>query len=219
MFINLASYVPVSTVDDLGYASSVIFFRGCDMPCWFCHNHKYKYGSTPQDIINIEELLQRDSMLTSSITLSGGEPLLQSDCVEHIAKCVHLIGKQVCLYTSGNHPDELKKVIEHIDRIYIDFKSESIGSENYDLYLRRFIRTLSICDDYNVDVTVTTVVFDITDDTLDEIEDIRYFIGDKKFMVIQGLLETGNHLKPDEMKRQYKNCYIRTIENGVEWND
>ena len=220
MLVNLASYVPVSTVDDFGYSTSVIFFRGCDMPCWFCHNAEYKSGDTFVDVSKLEEWLFRDDILTSSVTLSGGEPLLQPAAVKHIAECAHKLGKKVCLYTSGNHPNELKEVISYIDRIYIDFKSESIGLEqqNYDSYLKKFIRCISICEENNIETTVTSVVFDTREETINELEDIKCFIGDSKFMVIQGILK-NSRLSPEIMKRWFKNCYIRTVENGVEWND
>lgn len=221
MELNLAAYQPISTIDDFGYSTSVVFFRGCDLSCWYCHNSKYREGDTPIDIKYVEEFLMRDSILTSSVTLSGGEPLLQLDACKRLIVDAHTMGKQVCLYTNGNHPQELKEIIKDIDRIYIDWKAERVFKDipgGYDKYLKNVMRCLSICEEGNVEVIITYVAFNTEYETVDEIEDIKAFCGGLMFCVIQGTHKDYKSLTPEEMKLAFTECHIRTRENGVEWN-
>jgi len=218
--INFAAFVPLSTVDDFGYSTAVVFFRGCNLNCWYCHNKRFTHGDTLVDVSVIKQKIKDSSKFVSSVTFSGGESLLQPEALEELIDYTHSLGLKVCLYTSGDEPANLKQVIHKVDRLYIDFKMEQCGMEfeNYDQYLRNFIRTLSISEDGSVEVIVTCVVFDTNADTVDEVEEIKCFTGSLMFVITQGIHETHNVMTPEQMKTAFKGCYIRTKENGVEWN-
>lgn len=219
MEINLAGYIPVSTLDDPGYSSSVIFFRGCNLDCWFCHNKKYCVGESTIDIKYVEEFLLRDKTLTSSITLSGGEPVLQYDACIRLCNAAHTMGKQVCLYTSGNQPAELSKVAPYIERAFIDFKSQHCFSGDYIDYIMNFAESLSILENNNVRIILTYVITNAKLSTI--FKDINYLksiCNGRKIILIQGEENNVPFISREIMKKAFKGYYIRTREGGVEWN-
>lgn len=219
MKINYGSYAPLSTIDDYGYSSVVIFFRGCELNCWYCHNKHLRNGEDYLDTKVVKEIIKASSMLVSSATFSGGEPLLQVEALSELIDYTHSLGLDVCLYTSGNNPNELKQVVDRVDRCYVDFKLEDAMIDVDDnTYLRNVVRSLTILEDAGVEVMVTCVVFDIKPETIEAIEDIQSFIGSLPLTVIQGISSCTAPLKLVEMKAAFQHCYIRTREDGVVQN-
>jgi len=218
--VNYGMTVPISTVDDLGHASIVLFFRGCTLNCWYCHNKELNKDSNIIDIEQLKRDIKASSLYVSSVTFSGGEPTLQCNVIKELIPYIKTLGLEVCVYTSGAYPDLLKEIVHGIDRCYIDIKTESaMITFDYKQYLKNVMRTFSILEDAKVGTFVTMVAFDTTEDTIDEIDTFKYFLGDKHFTVIQGICGTGAvRVMPDEMKASFTDCYIRTKENGVEWN-
>lgn len=220
MQVNWGAYSPVSTIDDYGHASLAMFFRGCDMGCWYCQNKHLQKGEMLVNIDYLKDLIKDSSKFVSSVTFSGGEPLLQPHVLKELIEEAKKHKLEVCLYTSGNHPDELRMLAKDIDRCYIDIKLESaMVKVDYLKYLRNLMRCVTICEDNDIGLFLTVIVFDTTQETIDEIEDYRMLYADRYFTIIQGINGDGAvRCTPDELKKAFKNCYIRTKENGVEWN-
>ncbi|NCB31514.1 MAG: 4Fe-4S cluster-binding domain-containing protein, partial [Clostridia bacterium] len=67
-----------STIDFPGVISCVLFTRGCDMNCFYCHNRDLisRGGSCVSEAI-IWDFLERRRGLLDGVVLSGGEPTLQ----------------------------------------------------------------------------------------------------------------------------------------------
>lgn len=219
MKVNFGDYVPISTIDDYGHASVVIFLNGCDLKCWYCHNKHLINKEHDVDIDKVKEMIKESSKYVSSVTLSGGEPLLQPEAVMELAYYAKELGLDVVLYTSGNHPEQLRKVIKLIDRCYIDIKMENAKLLNHALYMRNVFRSITVLDDYEIETYVTMVVFDTTQETIDEIDDYKCFIGDHRPIIIQGIAPSLIPLTPEQMKGAFFGCAIRTKENGVEMID
>lgn len=223
MKVNYGSYVPLSTVDDLGHASVVVFFRGCDLHCWYCHNKHLLSGEELVDIEEIKDAIKQSAPYVSSVTLSGGEPLLQIDAVEELIDYAHSLNLSVCLYTSGNNPEELKRIAHKIERCYIDIKMENAKLENHAVYMRKVFRCITILEQASADcidgleTTVTLTIFDVEPDTLDEIEDYKMFIGDMPIIINQGQINTVSKVRRNKMVDTFKGCVIKTRENGVEY--
>jgi len=220
MNINFGSCSPVSTVDDYGHSSCVVFFRGCNLKCWYCHNKSYISGEDFIDTNVVKEIIYSSSKVVSSVTFSGGEPLLQVDALSELIDYAHSLGLDVCLYTSGNNPQELKQIAERVDRCYVDFKLEdAMIDEEDNMYLRHVMRSLSILDDAHVETMVTCVVFDVDPTTIFAVQDIQAFIGDVPLTVVQGIAYGRQPLTLSEMQITFEHCMIRTKEDGVVINE
>ncbi len=88
-----------SIVDGEGIRS-VIWFQGCSHNCLGCHNpetHDFHAGfevsldSIKEQIKNLE--------YQSGVTFSGGDPMMQIEALEELAKCVKENGMNVWCYT------------------------------------------------------------------------------------------------------------------------
>lgn len=105
----------------------VVFLQGCSLRCKYCHNpdtwafHKGKKMCSTDVISDI--LRYKSYIKTGGVTVSGGEPLLQSDFVAEILKLCHDNGIHTCIDTSGIVPVEVcKNAIDEADLLLLDIK-------------------------------------------------------------------------------------------------
>lgn len=104
-----------SLCDGYGYRV-VLFLQGCDIRCKGCQNE------TTWDInkgisFDTKDLakLLREKCLNKKLTISGGEPLLQTTAV--IDLCKELVDFNLCLYTGhqlNDVPQELLGYLKYI---------------------------------------------------------------------------------------------------------
>jgi len=106
----------------------IVFLQGCPLKCLYCHNpDALEVGAgtlkTATEVLN--DIVRYKSFLNGGgITLSGGEPLLQSDFCEEIIDKAHALGFHVAIDTSGGMPLAVcKNVIEKADLLLLDIKA------------------------------------------------------------------------------------------------
>lgn len=124
---NIHSLQSLGTVDGPGIRF-VVFMQGCNLRCGCCHNPDtwgFDGGTeyTPDQIL--QKVLRCKEYFGESggITISGGEPLLQSEfCYELFSLCKKS-GINTCLDTSGSVLNEsVKKLLTVTDRVLLDIK-------------------------------------------------------------------------------------------------
>lgn len=99
MKIRIAGTVNDSIVDGPGLRFAV-FTQGCPHKCPGCHNPETHDPSGGHDVDTIDIIQQmRKNPLLSGVTLSGGEPLMQSAACLEIAKAAHQSFLNVWAYT------------------------------------------------------------------------------------------------------------------------
>lgn len=106
MKIRIAGMVNDSIVDGPGFRFSV-FTQGCPHHCIGCHNlqtHDFAAGTD----VDTDEILDRihKNPLLDGLTLTGGEPFVQSEACAEIAREVRKMGLNVWCY-SGYTFEEL----------------------------------------------------------------------------------------------------------------
>ncbi len=125
--MNICGLQKLSLLDYPGVVSCTLFTRGCDFLCPFCQNSGLVIPSKYDPIIPIEQILDflksRIGKL-DGVTISGGEPCLQTDLIPFI-KSIKDMGYLVKLDTNGNHPKILKELVENklVDYVAIDIKN------------------------------------------------------------------------------------------------
>ena len=94
----------------------VIFVKGCNMRCQFCHNPD-TWTTKDADWQTADEVLKKALRYKNywgekgGITVSGGEPLLQPG-IEVFLRQIKELGYPVKLDTNGSFPDRLEHLID-----------------------------------------------------------------------------------------------------------
>ena len=140
MKIRLAAYLqPDSIVDGEG-VRTVLWTQGCPHACPGCHNpgtHDFDGGA----LVDVDEVIAELQKVKNQdgITLSGGDPVCQSDACYEISKAAHEMGLNVWCYTGFTYEQMLlnpkaKRLLEQID-VLVDGKF-MLEEKSYDIYFR-----------------------------------------------------------------------------------
>lgn len=110
----------------------IVFTQGCHLKCKYCQNRDTWDVSSPDSIECttdevLNKILKYKNYIKASdggVTISGGEPLIQSDFIIELFTKLHEHGISTCIDTSGMFPltDKIKKVIDVTDIFLLDIK-------------------------------------------------------------------------------------------------
>ena len=110
----------------------IVFMQGCHLKCKYCQNRDTWDVSSPDSIECttdevLNKILKYKNYIKASdggVTISGGEPLIQSDFLIELFTKLHDHGISTCIDTSGMFPltDKIKKVIDVTDIFLLDIK-------------------------------------------------------------------------------------------------
>ena len=93
-----------STIDFPGTLCCVLFTRGCDLDCFYCHNRSLISAKGPALLQeDVWSFLERRRGLLDGVTISGGEPTLQEDLPE-VLRRLREMGYKTKLDTNGQRP-------------------------------------------------------------------------------------------------------------------
>ena len=154
----------LSLVDYGSYACAVVFTGGCNFRCPFCHNSGLVEQET-NELLESEVLdfLRKRYGLLDAVVVSGGEPTMQADLPDFLAK-IKDIGYKVKLDTNGTNPDMLNYVIHKglVDYVAMDIKN---SFENYpkttglkNLNTDNIKHSLEILNSSNIDYELRTTI-------------------------------------------------------------
>ncbi len=124
---RIHSIQSLGTVDGPGVRYTV-FLQGCPLRCKCCHNPD-TWDDNKGTLTSPEELVQKALRYRTyfgkqgGITLTGGEPLLQSDFVYEVFSLCKKEGIHTCLDTSGAIlTQKVKHTLSVTDRVLLDIK-------------------------------------------------------------------------------------------------
>lgn len=116
----------LGTVDGPG-VRTVIFSAGCPLRCIYCHNPD-TWTTAESTLTDSDELVAKvlrfkPYIERGGVTISGGEPLLQSEFFMCVAKKLKENGLHVALDTSGAILDDnARELLKYIDLVLLDVK-------------------------------------------------------------------------------------------------
>lgn len=122
----IADLQKVSLIDYPGHISAIIFTRGCNFRCRYCHNPELVDPSLFGQCLPEEQVLsflaKRKGKL-DAICLTGGEPTLQDDLIDFIKKVKNL-EYLIKIDTNGSNPQVIGDIIRAgiVDYIAMDIK-------------------------------------------------------------------------------------------------
>lgn len=198
--------------------ASIVFTKGCNLRCPFCHNKELVDDGFPIEPIEWSEifdhLIKRKNVL-GGVCISGGEPLLYRDEIKKVIDDIHSLGLKVKIDTNGILYDALKTL--EVDYIAMDIKTsidkyDVMGYKGADDYKANVLNSIDYVINSGIDHEFrTTVVPDIV--TVEDIEKIcRLIINSKKYILAQ--FRPFNALDPEfERIRPYPFRILEEMKN------
>lgn len=120
------------TVDGPG-TRFVVFLKGCNLRCQFCHNpDTWKLDGAKE--MSVEEILTEyekvKEFCIGGITVTGGEPLLQLDFLIDFMKTAKSRNIHTCIDTSGGvynpqntrQDKKMRELFDYVDLVMLDLK-------------------------------------------------------------------------------------------------
>jgi pyruvate formate lyase activating enzyme len=242
---NFAHFIPVSTVDWHRRSAAVLFFRGCQFRCPYCHNFNYLRGSETMRIKDIQARINKASRFISALVCSGGEPTMQPEALKAIVRSSVSRSLAIGLETNGFGVDVVRDMLDEgiLDKVFLDIKAPLDEPVRYarvtglDLNMgakvaKHASETLHRCLEADIELEVRTTVFrGLTD--INDVVKIGHYL-DKyasvTYAIQQGIPENTMKLKDiqvfnrDEIlemvkainAKNLKEIWIRTAYNGNE---
>lgn len=186
---KIHSFQSLGTVDGPG-VRFVVFFQGCPLRCKCCHNPdtwdmnggtEYTPEGIVEKVLRYKDYFGKDG----GITISGGEPLMQSEFALEIFRLCHKNGINTCLDTSGCVlNDSVKVLLTETDRVLLDIKytSDAEYKENAGCNMKKPLDFLSYLNEKNITVTLRQVIIPTVNDSEENIIKLKEII--KRYPVI-----------------------------------
>lgn len=175
------------TVDGPGIRY-VVFMQGCPLRCQYCHNPDTwdpKKGKSITIDELIKDILKYKSYMNFSgggVTISGGEPLLQSEFVLKLLIECKKNNIHTALDTSGFvFNDTVTSILDYVDLVLLDIK-------NYDpkqykvitgVELAPSLRFLDLLEERNIATWIRYVLVPNLSDNYENIEELSKFLQPK----------------------------------------
>lgn len=201
-------FVAINKLSLLDYPNKVaciLFTRGCNFRCPFCHNGLTLLENTT-DSIPFDEILsflKKRIGVLDGVVISGGEPTLMPDLEEKI-RAIKALGYPVKLDTNGSNPDILKHLIDEglIDYVAMDVKGslmkykEIAGAPRLDL--DNIQKSIDLLKSDVVDYEFRTTIVDEFHNEVDMMSMGRILKGAKrlylqKFQISDGVINKNLH--------------------------
>jgi pyruvate formate lyase activating enzyme len=172
MIGKVHSIQTLGTLDGPG-VRFVLFLQGCNLRCGCCHNPDTWDGRGGSEA-DTAELVKKVTRYRTyfgkegGVTVSGGEPLLQSAFVRELFALCKDEGINTCLDTSGSIlNDETRALLAVTDRVLLDMKYPT--DEQYRKYVGCGIDTplafLAYLNEKKIPTTIRQVIIPTLNDT------------------------------------------------------
>ncbi len=122
--MNIAGFQSLTLSDFPARTAALVFTQGCNFRCPFCHNHslmEVRFAVSHEEVL--VQLHQRRHLL-DGVVISGGEPTLQADLADFLAR-IKALELQTKLDTNGSRPQVLQALLHRglLDYVAMDLKA------------------------------------------------------------------------------------------------
>lgn len=198
-----------------GQIAAIVFTKGCNFACPYCHNRDLVLGTLPTiSQRTVLGFLEKRKKILDGVVISGGEPLLQPDLADFMTK-VKKLGYKIKLDTNGSFPQLLARLLKRnlLDYIALDFKApldgyhrKAIGIEGFDsaIWIESFKLLLKSRIPFELRTTVVPEIHG--KETLVKMaKQLKKLVGKKKINWFWQNFQPKNCLDPTfEEKKPYK---------------
>jgi pyruvate formate lyase activating enzyme len=125
--MKIGHVLRTSFIDYPGRISAVLFTRGCNFRCPYCHNPELVDPSRFGEDVSLQDIcgfLEKRRGKLDAVVITGGEPTLQSDLLNFMQR-VKSLGFLVKLDTNGTRPEIIQEAFRRnlLDFISMDVKA------------------------------------------------------------------------------------------------
>lgn len=127
--MNFAGMINQSLLDYPGEIATVLFTRGCNFACPFCHNGHLlmNFSRAQTEVIEMAEILdflEERKKFLDAVVISGGEPTMHCGLPEAL-RSFKAMGFLTKLDTNGTNVDMLKRLLDEklLDYLAMDIKA------------------------------------------------------------------------------------------------
>jgi len=169
--MRIGSYIKQSFIDWENRISAVVFTKGCNFLCGYCHNPALvlpELINQGNDIPEEEVLnyLESRKNWLDGVVITGGEPTLQQDLQKFILEIKNM-GFPVKLDTNGSNPMVLKNLLDArlIDFVAMDVKTllnpmeyQKITQCKSPLLIENILKSLTLLNTSGIDYQLRTTL-------------------------------------------------------------
>lgn len=220
---RIHSFESLGAVDGPGIRF-VVFMQGCSLKCKYCHNRDTwdLNGGIEYECEEIfQKILRYKNYITPNggVTISGGEPLLQSKFIIELFTKLKAEGIHTCIDTSGNFPitEDIKKIIELTDLFLLDIKciNDEICKELTGVSNKRELEFARYLSENNKKMWIRQVLVPTLTDREEDLKELSKFIkslnGVEKFEILK--YHDLGRFKWEKLKLKYPLEKYRTANN------
>ena len=164
--MRLGGLQKLTLLDYPGLVACTVFTVGCNMRCPFCQNASLVNRIEEENLLPEEEFfsfLKKRQGILDGVCITGGEPTLQPDLNDFIAK-IKSMGFKVKLDTNGSFPDKVKEILDsgNVDMVAMDLKNtldryaETVGVPGFDT--SKIVESIRIIKESGVEYEFRTTV-------------------------------------------------------------
>lgn len=203
--MDFAGMQSLTLLDFPNKVSCILFVRGCNLRCPFCHNATLVSGvaenTFPED--DVLAFLKKRQGLLDGVVISGGEPTLYPELVPFLRK-IRELGYAIKLDTNGTNPALLKQIVREnlADYVAMDIKnspalySATCGIPKPDIASIEESRDFLMSGEVDYEFR-TTVVEGLH--TKESIGELACWIAGAKRYYLQAFKDSGNLLHPENL--------------------
>ena len=178
--LRVHSIQSLGTLDGPG-VRFVVFVQGCHLRCKCCHNPDTWDVRGGEDL-SVQELARRAARYKEyfgrdgGITVSGGEPLLQSEGVYRLFSLCKQQGIHTCLDTSGSLiNDSVERLLSVTDRVLLDVKytTDADYRAHVGCSMQPVLDFLVCLNERGIPTTLRQVIIPTLNDNAQNIERLR----------------------------------------------
>ncbi|MBI4778631.1 7-carboxy-7-deazaguanine synthase QueE [Candidatus Desantisbacteria bacterium] len=125
----------------IGESQIFLRFAGCNLSCKYCDTayalnvpRQYKiadkYCNNPVTLVETIDIVKSYGSFSTTVSITGGEPLLQDDYLKMLLPALKKEGYTVYLETNATLPKQLAKILQWVDIVSADIKLPSFTGES-----------------------------------------------------------------------------------------
>ena len=221
--MQIDGFEKLTLLDYPEHIACIIFTRGCNLRCPFCHNSSILEFDDTNAQYSEDEIfnyLEKRKNVLDGVCITGGEPLLQKDIKDFIKK-VKRFNLKVKLDTNGTNYLKLKELIDEnlVDYVAMDikniFEKYPVTTGIKDLQIDNIKKSINLLKKSSIDYEFrTTIVKDFHD--FDDIENICKLLGKESKYYLQNFMDGDNVLKKG--LKSFSDEELKDLKNRLEIN-